>query len=189
MVPSEQAARARGTQDVTTRTAGDVPSPSSWNRRVPIVLLAAVDFVLASYMALYQWRLIDSVWDPVFGSGQSHLVLDSAVSEAVRRVLLIPDAALGAAAYLAELVLGLVGSQQRWRQRPRLVVIFGANTLAVAFTGVVLVVLQATVVEAWCLVCIVTAVLSMTMLVLALPEVGASWRYLRAGSQCSRGDA
>jgi hypothetical protein len=31
-------------------------NPSSWRQRVPICLLAAVAFLIATYMALYQWR-------------------------------------------------------------------------------------------------------------------------------------
>jgi uncharacterized membrane protein len=163
-----------------------VKSPSAWPRRVVVVVLAAIDFVLATHMALYQWRLIDAVWDPVFGPEQSHLVLDSAVSEASGRVLRIPDAALGAAAYLVEVVLGLIGSQQRWRQRPWLVVLFGANALAVALVGLALVVLQATVVDAWCLLCLITAAFSVVMFVLALTEVRASLGHFRQKRQRTR---
>jgi len=153
--------------------------PSAWNRRVVIVLLAAVDFALAGHLAMYQWGWIDAAWDPVFGPQQSQQVLDSAVSLWFRRTFVVPDAALGAAAYLGEVVLGLVGSRERWRRRPWLVVIFGINAAAAALVGIGLVVLQATVVEAWCLLCLVTAALSVTMLFLAMPEVRASLRHLR----------
>jgi len=47
-------------------------------------LLAGAAFLIAAYMAFYQWRLIGEVWDPVFGE-QSSKVLDSAVSERMRR--------------------------------------------------------------------------------------------------------
>lgn len=80
---------------------------------------------------------------------------------------------------MAEIALGLVGSQQRWRKRPYLVVVFGANALAVALVGLALVVLQGMVVEAWWLLCLITAVLSVAMLLLAWPEVRASLGHLR----------
>jgi uncharacterized membrane protein len=123
--------------------------------------------------------LIDGVWDPIFGSSQSQRVLDSEVSMALRRALLVPDAALGAAAYLTEVVLALVGSRERWKEHPWLVVIFGANALAVALVGAALIVLQATVVQAWCLLCLITAALSGAMLAIALPEVRAALTHLR----------
>jgi hypothetical protein len=72
-------------------------NPSSWRQRVPICLLACVAFLISSYLALYQWRLIGDVWDPFFGEG-TWRVFDSDVSEHMRRWLLIPDAALGAIA-------------------------------------------------------------------------------------------
>lgn len=44
-------------------------NPSAWRHRVPIGILAALATVISAYLALYQWRLIDTVWDPVFGHG------------------------------------------------------------------------------------------------------------------------
>jgi len=181
MVSDQQAADARGTQIVTGRAEQPDRSPSAWNRRLVIVALAAVDFALAGHMALYQWSVIDTVWDPVFGTEQSQQVLNSSVSEAFRGVFTIPDAALGAIAYLAEVVLGLVGSRQRWRRLPWLVVVFALNALAVTLVGLGLVVLQAVVVQAWCLLCLITAALSLLMLLLALPEARASIAVLRRG--------
>jgi len=179
MVPNQETADLERVQGIAGGAAARRANPSALNVRIAIVVLAAMDFVLAGHMALYQWRAIGAVWDPVFGPEQSHQVLDSAVSEVFRRFVGIPDAALGAAAYLAEVVLGLVGSRQRWRKRPWLVLAFGANALAVALVGVALVVLQATVVEAWCLLCLITAALSIVMLLLAMPEIRASLGHLR----------
>src|SRR5687767_1591409 len=68
-------------------------NPSAWSQRIPICILAGVAFLIASYMALYQWRLVESVWDPIFGEQTRH-VLDSEVSEKMRRWFRIPDAAL-----------------------------------------------------------------------------------------------
>src|SRR5690606_7491929 len=58
-------------------------NPSAWSQRIPISVLAMVAFFIATYMGLYQWRLIDSAWDPVFGD-QTQKVLDSDVSEKMR---------------------------------------------------------------------------------------------------------
>ena len=51
-------------------------NPSSWGQRLPIVGLALLACAISVYLALYQWGLIDSVWDPFFGDG-SEKVLDS----------------------------------------------------------------------------------------------------------------
>jgi hypothetical protein len=52
--------------------------------------------------------------DPVFGE-QTRRVLDSDVSERMRRRFRIPDAPLGALAYLGDVIYGLAGSTRRWQ--------------------------------------------------------------------------
>jgi hypothetical protein len=153
-------------------------NPSSWRHRVPICLLAGVAFLIASYLALYQWRLIGEVWDPVFG-GQTRQVLDSAVSERMRRWFLVPDAAFGALAYLGDLIFGLAGSTRRWQYRPWLVLLFGLDVIPLGVVSAVLVVLQGVTVGAWCFLCLVTAAISLALVALAYDEVWSSLLYLR----------
>ena len=72
-------------------------NPASWKQRIPLVLIALLGFCIASYLAAFQFRIIQTVWEPFFGSG-SRTVLNSPTS----RILPIPDAALGALGYLAD---------------------------------------------------------------------------------------
>lgn len=153
-------------------------NPSGWSQRVPICVLAGIATVIAAYMGLYQLRLIDSVWDPFFGA-QSQTVLDSNVSEAMRRWFIVPDAILGAIAYLGDLVFGLAGSTRRWQFRPWLVMIFGLDVIPLGIVSAVLVFLQGAVVGAWCFLCLVTAVISLILVYLAYDEVFSCLRYLR----------
>ena len=153
-------------------------NPSSWRQRIPICLLAGVAFLIASYMALYQWRLVGSVWDPIFGE-QTQQVLDSEVSERMRHWFRIPDAALGAIAYIGDLIFGLAGSTRRWQFRPWLVLLFGLDVIPLGLVSVVLVVMQGTVVGAWCFLCLVTAVISLLLVALAYDEVWSTLLYLR----------
>jgi hypothetical protein len=153
-------------------------NPSSWRRRVPICVIAAAAFVISSHMALYQWRLIDSVWDPVFGE-QSQRVLDSGVSERMHTRLGIPDAALGAIAYLGDVVLGLAGSTRRWQYRPWLVTLFGLVIVPVGLVSAILVALQPTVVGYWCFLCLVTAAISLILIWLAYGELWSCFLYMR----------
>jgi uncharacterized membrane protein len=152
-------------------------NPSAWSQRIPICLLAGLAFLLASYMALYQWRLIGGVWDPIFGE-QSRRVLDSETSETMRRWLRIPDAALGAIAYLGDVLFGLAGSTRRWQDRPWMVLLFGIDVIPLGIVSVVLVVLQGTVVGAWCFPCLLTALISLVLVVMAYDEVWSSLTYL-----------
>jgi len=152
-------------------------NPSAWSQRIPICVLALIAFAISGYLALYQWRWIDGIRDPVFGD-QSERVLDSRPSEVMRSWIGIPDAALGAFAYLGDAVFGLAGSTRRWQYRPWLVVIFGIDVIPLGIVSAVLVVLQETVVGSWCFLCLVTAVISLLLVVLAFDEVWSCLLYL-----------
>jgi hypothetical protein len=161
----------------------DVPAPpwnynpSGWDQRVPICLLAGVGFLIAAYMGLYQWRLISQVWDPFFGD-QTHRVLDSDVSEQMRRWMRLPDAVVGALAYLGDAIFGLAGSTRRWQTRPWLVILFGIDVIPLGIVSAVLVVLQATIVGNWCFLCLVTAAISLILVWWAYDEVWSCLLYL-----------
>ena len=103
----------------------DVPpgwdyNPAAWSQRLPIVALALVGAIVAGYLALFQYGVVSTVWEPFYGGG-SERILTSRLSFA----LPIPDAALGAIAYLADAVTGVIGSPSRWRTKPWIVVLFG----------------------------------------------------------------
>ncbi|MEX0866253.1 MAG: vitamin K epoxide reductase family protein [Pirellulales bacterium] len=169
--------------DTAMRSMLDAPAapwgynPSAWSQRIPICVLAAVGGLIAAYMALYQWRLIADVWDPVFGE-QTAKVLDSDVSHDMMRWMRIPDASLGAYAYLGDAVFGLAGSTRRWQTRPWIVILFGIDVIPLGIVSVILVVLQGAVVGQWCFLCLVTAVISLILIYWAYDEVYSSLLYL-----------
>lgn len=152
-------------------------NPSSWAQRGSIAALASVAAAIAVYMSLYQWRIIDSVWDPVFGEG-SERVLDSDVSHAMRRWMLIPDAALGAFGYGGDVIFALAGSARRWQYRPWLVMVFGLDVIPLGIVSAILVFMQGAVVGSWCFLCLVTAVIALILVVMAFDEVYSSFLYL-----------
>ncbi len=152
-------------------------NPSRWSQRIPVCILAGIATVIAGYMAIYQWGLISTVWDPIFGR-QTQEVLDSEVSKWMRRRMLIPDAALGAIAYLGDAIFGLAGSTRRWQCRPWIVIIFGIDVIPVGIVSAILVVLQGTVVNSWCFPCLITAVISLTLVYFAYDEVWSCLLYL-----------
>lgn len=149
-------------------------NPSAWSQRLPIVGLALVGFAIASYLALYQWRILTDVWEPFFGTG-SEVILNSGVS----RVLPIPDAALGAAAYVVDAVTGLFGGRDRWQRWPWMVILFGLVVGPLGAISVLLVILQPLFYDAWCTLCLASAVVSVLMIGPAMDEVLASLQVLR----------
>ncbi len=152
-------------------------NPSSWSQRIPIAVIASFGVVISTYLALYEWGLIDGVWDPIFGV-QSEQVLTSSVAKTMHYWFVIPDAALGAIAYLGDAILGLAGGTRRWQHRPWMVILFGIDVIPLGIVSAVLVALQGAVVGAWCFLCLVTAVISLTLVYFAYDEVWASITYL-----------
>jgi hypothetical protein len=160
-------------------------NPSAWKQRIAVAAVAFVAFLIATWLALYQWRIVDSVWDPVFGD-QSRRVLDSDVSEGIRHWTGIPDGALGAIAYLSDVLFALAGSSRRWQYRPWLVVLFGLDIIPIGGVSAILVLAQAFVVGSYCFLCLVTAVISLALVWLAYDEVWSCLLYLRAVWRRSR---
>jgi len=156
-------------------------NPASWDQRIPIIVLALVGFAIAGYLALYQFRLVPTVWEPFFGNG-SITILNSPVSH----VLPIPDAALGALGYLTDAVAGVIGGAKRWRSMPWIVVLFGLAVGPLGFVSVMLVVFQPVLFDAWCTLCLVTAVISVVMIGPAMDEVLASLQYLNRVKQSGK---
>lgn len=152
-------------------------NPSAWSQRVPICLLAMVAFWIATYMGLYQWRLIDDVWDPVFGD-QSKKVLDSDLAKSMDRMIGIPDAILGALAYLGDALFGIAGSTRRWQYRPWIVILFGIDVIPLGIVSALLIFAQGFVVGFWCFPCIITAIISLVLVWWAYDEVWVSLLYL-----------
>ena len=152
-------------------------NPSGWSQRIIIAVIAVPAFLMSVYMGLYEWKLIGSVWDPVFGE-QTMMVLDSDVSHRLFGLFRVPDAILGAVAYLGDILFALAGSTRRWQYRPWLVVIFGLDVIPLGGVSAILVFMQATVVGSWCFLCLVTAVLSLVLIYFAYDEVWTTLKYL-----------
>ncbi len=139
------------------------------HRPTALVALALVGFAISAYLAAFELGLVADPWDPFFGDG-SRRVLTSAIAGS----LPVPDAAVGAVAYLVDGFLGVVLLA---RPRGRLVV---ASALAlIASAGAVvalgLVVIQTTVVHAFCTLCLASAAVSVALALGALAE----WRARR----------
>ena len=153
-------------------------NPSAWSQRIPICLIAFVAAAISTHLSMYQWGLIESSWDPVFGEG-SNRVLKSDTAQSMYGILGIHDAALGVIAYLGDAILGFAGSTRRWQYRPWLVVLFGIDVIPLGIVSVILVLCQAFIVGDWCFLCLITAVMSLILVYWAWDEVRASLTYLK----------
>ncbi len=149
-------------------------NPASWGQRLPIVGLAVLGGLIATYLALYQYRVFPTVWEPFFGTG-SEVVLNSKTS----RLLPFSDGALGALGYVADALAGVIGGTRRWRTMPWMVVLFGLAIGPLGGVSVLLVILQPMLYANWCTLCLTTAAISVLMIGPAMDEVLASLQYLK----------
>ncbi len=173
-----QQAREQGSaserERLTDTPAGWVYNPSAWSQRVPIALLALVGFGIAGWLTLFQVGVLPGIWEPFFGTG-SRTILTSRVSH----VLPIPDAALGALGYLADAVFGLIGGTARWRRMPWVVVVFAIAVIPFGLTSLLLFILQPTLFDTWCTLCLLSVAISLTMVPYAWDEFVASWQWVQ----------
>jgi uncharacterized membrane protein len=148
-------------------------NPSSWNQRLPIILMAFLAWMSARYMAAYQLGYINYVWDPIFREG-TQKVITSPLSESFP----ISDAGLGALVYTLEVLMGFKGSPRRWYTMPWIVFLFGIMVVPAGFVSILLIMLQPLIVGYWCTWCLLTAVCMLIMIALTLDEVVAVCQYL-----------
>jgi uncharacterized membrane protein len=156
----------------------DVPrgwsyNPSSWPQRAPIIALALVGFFLSRQMTAFQLGHVATLTDPFFGIGTQR-VLTSTVSKAFP----IPDAGLGAVAYMVEFLMGFMGDKRRWRTMPWMVTFFGILVVPLGVVSVTLITLQPLAVGAWCTPCLIAAVAMLIMIAFTLDEVVAMVQFL-----------
>ena len=149
-------------------------NPSTWPQRVPLIVIGFIGFAIAMYLASYQFKWIDNIWDPFFGDGTKK-VLTSKISKA----LPIPDALLGAFGYLVDVLTDIIGGTRRWKTMPWIVIIFGVAVGPLGVVSIFLVIAQPVIVGAWCTLCLCSAVISVVMISPAMDELLASLQYLQ----------
>ena len=148
-------------------------NPSTWPQRAPIIALALVGFFLSRQMAAFELHHIGSLADPLFGRGTEE-VLTSKVSLSFP----IPDAGLGAVAYMIEFLMGFMGDKNRWRTMPWMVTFFGILVVPLGIVSITLIILQPLMVGSWCTPCLVAGLAMLIMIPLTLDEVVAMGQFL-----------
>jgi uncharacterized membrane protein len=149
-------------------------NPSTWNQRLPLVLVALLGTCIATYLSLYQLKVIHTVWDPFFGN-QTEKILTSSVS----KLLPVPDALLGAFGYIVDAVSGIIGGTERWKTKPWIVIVFGVAVGPLGLVSILLVISQPVFFNAWCTLCLCSAVISVIMISPAMDEMLASLQFLQ----------
>lgn len=170
---------------VAVLTGPDIPpgwnrNPSSWFQRAPIIFLAFIGFFISRYMTAYQLGHIDGVWDPFFSGVDSdkngtEFIITSPLSEAWP----VPDAGLGAMTYAMEILVGLIGSQQRWRTMPWLVTLFGIMIVPLGIVSITFIIIQPILLGTWCTPCLIAAAAMLIQIPYSLDELLATGQFLK----------
>jgi uncharacterized membrane protein len=145
--------------------------PSHASKRVASAALALLGAVIAARLTAYQMGWTAPPWEPLFGDG-SQRVLHSSFS----RALPFPDAGLGLVAYVAEIVTLAWGSTARWRSDPLAVYAYASIAFGMALGSAGLVILQLTVIHAFCTLCVTSALISFALVMPAASELIATWK-------------
>jgi hypothetical protein len=177
-VTTPSAATATPAVDDSGIPPGWSVNPSTWSQRIPIIVLAVFGAVAATWLALYQQEIVDTVWEPFFGDGTTDIVRESGFSQAFERFP-IGDAALGALGYFADAITGAIGGTKRWRTMPWIVIVFGAFVGPFGAISVMLTIFQPVLYDSFCTLCLVSGVVSLAMIGPGLDEVLASLQHLR----------
>jgi nucleoside-diphosphate-sugar epimerase len=102
LVPMMPGMSHEGMMDESTVPPGWTYSPSTWLQRLPIIALGLFGFFIARYLTAYQLGHIGAVWEPFFSGGGGKNGTEFIITSDVSRAWPIPDAGLGAAAYMID---------------------------------------------------------------------------------------
>ncbi|WP_119300285.1 NAD-dependent epimerase/dehydratase family protein [Dongia deserti] len=181
-----------GMDRVAIGSDGDLPlgwsySPSSYVQRVPIVSLAFIGFFISRYLAAYQLGHVPSMWDPFFpGTTPERNGTEAVITSDVSRGFPIPDAGLGALAYMLDILTGIIGDQRRWRTMPWLVLLFGLMIVPLGAVSVGFIIIQPTLIGALCTLCLLQAVVTVILIPYSVDEVLATIQFLIRSTRVGR---
>jgi uncharacterized membrane protein len=147
-------------------------------QRTAISILIFVGFCISTYLGLFQLHVLHSVWDPIFTVG-SIQVLESSLSKA----LPLPDSLLGAFGYFCEFITFLLGSTQRFGRGSWILFLYSLIALGMGAVSVGLVFYQTLIVQNWCTLCLVSALISMRLFFPGLRELTLSIREIKKKRQ------
>jgi len=189
---------APGISPLAVMTGPTIPpgwqySPSSWMQRLPIIILAFIGFFISAYMAAYQLGHVETIWEPFFtgaipddGKNGTGEIITSSISEAWP----VPDAGAGAMVYLLEILVGVIGSSQRWRTMPWLTILFGILIVPLGAVSITFIIIQPILLDTWCTLCLMAAAAMLLQIPFSVDELVATCQFLlrrkRAGHSVLR---
>lgn len=153
-------------------------SPSTYLQRLPIVALALAGFFIARHMAAYQLGHIDSVWEPFFAGRGAKNGTEDIITSDVSKAWPVADAGLGAATYMLEFLMGVMGDRRRWRTMPWMVAAFGVVVVPLGVVSLYFIIIQPILIGTWCTLCLIAGFAMVIMIPYSLDELVAMGQFL-----------
>jgi len=182
-----------GSSAIAALTGPSVPpgwsyNPSGWAQRAPIIVLAVVGLYVSRYLAGYQLGHIPALWDPFFAGSATdpRNGTEEIVTSWGSTAFPVSDAAVGGYTYLLEILTGLVGSRQRWRTMPWLVLLFGLMIVPLGMTTIAFIVIQPVVLGTWSTLALVGAAAVLLQIPYSLDELVATCQFLLRRAKTGR---
>lgn len=177
---------APGVSPTAAQTGPSIPkgweyNPSSWFQRIPVVALAVVGLIGSRYLTAYQLETVPGVWEPFFdgASGDGKNGTEEIITSSVSEAWPVPDAGIGAVTYGLEIIVGLIGSQQRWRTMPWLTLLFGMMIVPLGAISIFFIVIQPIVIGTYCTVCLILAAAMLVQIPYSVDEILATCQFLK----------
>jgi uncharacterized membrane protein len=178
LVPMMPGMSHEGMMDENTLPAGWTYNPSTWLQRLPIITLGFFGFLLARYLAAYQFGHIDAVWEPVFPGREALNGTEDIITSDVSKTFPVSDAAFGGLAYMLETLMGAMGSAKRWRTMPWMVTFFFILVVPLGAVSIGFIVIQPIMIGTYCTLCLIQAFAMLVMIPLAIDEVVAMGQFM-----------
>jgi uncharacterized membrane protein len=147
--------------------------PSTWLQRMPIAAMGVIGFLISRYLTAYQLGHIDVAWDPFFNPGTAAVITSDA-----SKAWPIPDAGLGGIAYMAEILMAVMGNKRRWRTMPWMVLMFGFLVVPLGGVSIFFIIFQPIIIGTWCTLCLVAALAMVVMIPYSLDELVAMGQFM-----------
>lgn len=176
---------APGVSATAEQTGPTIPkgwtyNPSSWFQRIPVIILAVVGLIGSRYLTAYQLESIPGVWEPVFngvpndGKNGTEEIITSSVSKAWP----VPDAGIGAVTYALEIIVGIIGSERRWRTMPWLTLLFGLMIVPLGAISIFFIIIQPILIGTYCTICLILAAAMLLQIPYSVDELVATCQFL-----------
>lgn len=154
--------------------------PSTAAQRFPIVVMGFAALLVALHLAAYQLGYIRTAWEPFFAGSAAdpRNGTEEIITSWVSKQWPIPDAGLGAASYMIEVLMAVMMTRNRWRTMPWMVTFFGILVVPLGAVSIYFIIIQPILLGTWSTPALIAATAMLVMIPFALDELIAMGQYL-----------